>query len=156
MSLQTPWGSGGGPPNPEHICPVHVPSDTLWTWKWSPAPKMLSSINSSSIKRNGFERNPSNQNSTSVLSWFASVYKNIKWSHGQYAHSGIRVRPKRRKNDKFEKWIISVKNSSLDCNADFRKKSLVGVWRLILSRYDIRLHIYHIILNVRYKKNEIF
>ena len=37
---------------------VHVPSDTSRTWKWSPTLKMLSSMNSSNVKRNGFWRIP--------------------------------------------------------------------------------------------------
>ena len=60
-----------------------------------------------------------------------------------YAHSGnvIRVQPKTMKNDKFEKMIISLKNSSPDSKAVFVRKSLLGLWRLILSRYDIILSI---------------
>ena len=34
---------------------------------------------------------------------FHYLTKKWKWSYGQYTHSGIRVRPKTRENDKFEK-----------------------------------------------------
>ena len=66
--------------------------------------------------------------------------KKWKWSHGQYTHSGIRVRPETRKNGKSEKGLyISLKNSSADSKADFSEKSKLCVWRWILSRYDIIL-----------------
>ena len=49
-----------------------------------------------------------------------------------------------------DKWqvrkrAISLKNSSLDSEADFSEKSLLGIWRLILSRCDIVLVRYDII-----------
>ena len=43
-------------------------------------------------------------------------------------HSGIRVQPNTRKNDKFEKRAISLKNSSPDSKADFMKKFILGAW----------------------------
>ena len=46
---------------------VHVPSDTFRTWKWSPSPKTLSSIEQSNIKKNSFARKLRNQDSTTVL-----------------------------------------------------------------------------------------
>ena len=67
----------------------------------------------------------------------------------QYAHSGIRVRPKTKKNDKFEKTEYIPQGSSPDSKADFPEKSKFGVWRLVLSRYDIVLNIQHIALIVQ-------
>ena len=52
------------------------------------------------------------------------------------------------KNGKFKKRSVSLKNSSPDSEADFSEKSLLGVWRLRLSKYDITLHIYHTRLNI--------
>ena len=54
-------------PHPQNICPVHVPSGILGSWKWSPTPKMLFSTNYSNIKRNGFERKPKK---TTFHVWF--------------------------------------------------------------------------------------
>ena len=45
---------------------------------------------------------------------------------------------------------ISYKNSSPDSKAVNWKKSKLGVWRLILSRYDIVLPIQHINNNIDY------
>ena len=81
--------------------------------------------------------------------------KTWKWSYGQYAHSGIRVRQKTRKNDKIEETAIFLKNSSLDSKADFWKKSTFGIWRLILTGYDRILNIEHIILTIQYMKTHI-
>ena len=50
------------------------------------------------------------------------VYEKIKLSYGQYTHSGIRVQPKTRENDSFEKKLLSPKNSSPDSKADFSEK----------------------------------
>ena len=61
--------------------------------------------------------------------------------YGRYAHSGIRVRPKTRTNDKFKKRTIYLKDSSPDSKADFSEKLLFGNWRLMLGRYDIILNI---------------
>ena len=46
-------------------------------------------------------------------------------------------------------------NSSPDSKADFSEKSLFGIWKLILGRYDIMLHIQHIILNIQYIEGHI-
>ena len=52
------------------------------------------------------------------------------------------------KKYKFEEISVSVKISSPSSKADFSEKCLLGIWRLILSRYNIKLNIYRIILNV--------
>ena len=44
-----------------------------------------------------------------------------KWFYGRYAHSGIRVRPKTKTNDKFEK-NASLKKCRPDSKADFPKQ----------------------------------
>ena len=44
-------------------------------------------------------------------------------------HSGIRVRPKTRKNDNFEKKTLCIKNSSPDSKADFSEKLVFGIWK---------------------------
>ena len=36
------------------------------------------------------------------------------------------------------------------------KKKTFGVWRLRLSRYDIKLYMYHIILNIQYIKGPVY
>ena len=72
--------------------------------------------------------------------------KKWKWFYGQYAHYGIRVWQKTMKKVKFEKKAVSWKNSSPGSKADFSEKSLFGIWRLILGRYDIKWYIYDIIL----------
>ena len=43
---------------------------------------------------------------------FHFITKQLKWSYGRYAHSGIRVRPKTRKNDKFEKGLFLSKGKA--------------------------------------------
>ena len=48
------------------------------------------------------------------------------------------------KNAKFGTNLY-LKNSSPDSKADLGKKLILRVWKLILSRYDIVLHIYHTI-----------
>ena len=48
-----------------------------------------------------------------------------KTIQGRYAHSGIRVRPKKKENDKFEKRAVALKNSRPDSKADLPKKSQV-------------------------------
>ena len=53
---------------------------------------------------------------------FMFLRKKWKWSYGQYAHSGIRVRPKLRKNDKFEKRALFPKNNSPGLKVDFPEK----------------------------------
>ena len=55
------------------------------------------------------------------------------------------VRPKTKTNDKFEEMALSLKISNPDSKADFSEKCLLGIWNLILSRYDIILYIYDII-----------
>ena len=35
-----------------HLTQVHIASDTVRTWRWSPTPKMLSSMNSQDKQRN--------------------------------------------------------------------------------------------------------
>ena len=70
------------------------------------------------MKRNGFER----KNPLVFYHDILLCYQNGKCPHGQYAHSGIKVQPKTRKNDKFEKRAISLKDSSPASKADFSKK----------------------------------
>ena len=41
-------------------------------------------------------------------------------------------------NNEFEKRPLSCKNNSPGSKADFSEKFLLGVWRLIWSRYDIK------------------
>ena len=107
---------------------------------------------SKKTQKSKIRENPTNQDSTSVLLRVLHYFtKKWKRSYGQYAHSGMRVRPKKIKNGKFEKRTMSLKHSSPDSKADFVKKSLFNTWRSILSRYGIILHIYHIILNMQYK-----
>ena len=53
---------------------------------------------------------------------FILVTEKSKWCQGRCTHSGIRVRPKTRKNDKFEKWYISFKNSSIQLQGWFFQK----------------------------------
>ena len=50
--------------------------------------------------------------------YFHLFTKKWKWSDGQYAHSGIRVRSKLRKSDKFEKRTLFLKNNTPDLKAD--------------------------------------
>ena len=56
--------------------------------------------------------------------------------------TGIKVWPKTAKNDKFVKKGFSFKNSSPDSKEDLSEKLVLGIWRLILSRYDIIWNIY--------------
>ena len=53
---------------------------------------------------------------------FFTFYEQMKMILWSIRTSGIRVRPKARKNDKFEKRTISLKNSSPDLKADFPKQ----------------------------------
>ena len=61
--------------------------------------------------------------------------------------SPIRLWPKPRKKYKFGKRAIPLRKSSPDSKTDFSEKSLLGIWTLILSRYDIILNIEHIIFS---------
>ena len=45
---------------------------------------------------------------------------------------------------------LSLKNSSPDSKADFSKKLVIGIWRLILSRYNTKRYIYDMIWNIKY------
>ena len=47
---------------------------------------------------------------------------------------------------------LSLKNSSPGSKAVFSEKFVFGIWRLILSRYDIKRYIYNIILNIQHIK----
>ena len=49
----------------------------------------------------------------------------------------MRVWKKLGEKVKFDKMSVSVKNSSPGSKADFSEKFLFGIWRLILSRYNI-------------------
>ena len=86
---------------------------------------------------------PQNQDSTSVC--HLSFTKKVNGYHGQYARSGISVRKNNGKS-KVRKRHMSLKNNSPDSKAYFGKKLILGVWRLILGRYDVISDIYHIIL----------
>ena len=55
-----------------------------------------------------------------------------------------------------EKECISLKNCSPGSKADFGKKSKFGVWRFILSRYDIILCIQHRVLNIQCMKKRVY
>ena len=100
--------------------PTH--SDTLRTWKWSPTrgdkcyPRWMLQIN----RDNGDETKPEKAR---FDMWFTMIChlctKSRRWSYGRYAHSGIRVRPKTRENDKFRKRPISLKNNSLKLKVCF-------------------------------------
>ena len=57
-----------------------------------------------------------------VFLLFHQKVKMVLWSYGQYAHSGIRVQPKTKKNDKLGKRAISLKNDSQDSKADFSQE----------------------------------
>ena len=54
-----------------------------------------------------------------------------------------------------KKRCVSCKNSSPGSKAYFSKKFVFGIWRLMLSRYDIKWYIYDIILNIVYIKGPI-
>ena len=73
--------------------------------------------------------------------------KKWKWSYGRYAHPGVRVWQNLRKKGRvWRKGLHLVKNSSPGSKADFSEKFSFGIWRLILSRFDIKWCIYDIIL----------
>ena len=90
---------------------------------------MLSSMKSSNIKRNGFEIKPQKRRfDLCVTMVFHFCTKNEDDPMvDTHADSGIRVRPKTRENDKFEKRAISLKNSSPDSKADFSEKFVCGI-----------------------------
>ena len=78
---------------------VHVPSDTLRTWKWSPTRgggEMLSSMNLTNKQRNRkWEKTQKPKiRLVCVTIVFHIFTKSRIWSYGRYTHSGIRVRPK--------------------------------------------------------------
>ena len=75
--------------------------------------------------------------------------------HRRYTHYGIRVLPNTRKNNKFEKMAISLKINNPDSKADFWKKSLLSIRRLVLSVWHMTLHIQHIVLSIKYIKRHI-
>ena len=72
------------------------------------------------------------------FSEFYTKVKMILWSIRTFWYRGS---AENQKNDKFQKRAISFKNSSPDLKADFSEKSLFGISRLILSRYDVILNI---------------
>ena len=126
---------------------VHVPSDTLRTWKWSPTrggkcyPRWILQIN----REIENERKPQNPRFDLCFTMCFHIFtKNRIWSYGRYTHSGIRVRPKTRKKHMFAKKAISLENSSLKLKVWFFQKVRYDVKRFILSRYDMILNIYHI------------
>ena len=121
---------------------VHVPSDTLRTWRWSPThsdtfrtwkwsptrgakcyPRWILQINRE--KENA--RKPENPR---FDLWFTiichSFTQSRRWSYGRYAYSGIRVRPKSMNKNMFAKRLISFKNSSLKLKGWLFKKVDVG------------------------------
>ena len=42
-------------------------------------------------------------------------------------------------------YLSTLKNSSPDSKADFSEKSVLGILGIILSRYDLVIHIKHVI-----------
>ena len=104
---------------------VHVPSDTLRTWKWSPTrggecyPRWILQIN----REVENERKPKNPIFDLCFTrFFHKFTKSRIWSYCRYAHSGIRVRPKTRQQNMFTTKFIYLKNSSLKPKAWFVKK----------------------------------
>ena len=133
---------------------VHVPSDTLRTWKWSPTRsdtlrtwkwsptrggEILSSMNSPNKQRKRkWEKTQKPKIRPVCYHVFNNFTKSRIWSYGRYAPSGIRVQPKTRKRDMFAKKCISLKNRSLNkTKCDFSQKFRYGLNMLILVRYDI-------------------
>ena len=58
----------------------------------------------------------------------------ILWSIHTFWHNGSGIK----ENDEFEKKAVSGKNSSPGSKAIFLEKFVFGIWKLILSRYDIK------------------
>ena len=69
------------------------------------------------------------------------LHQKLKSSYGPYTPFGSMLPQKQRLNAKLEKWVTFLRKDSPDLKADFSKKSLLGVWRLMLVRYDIVLHL---------------
>ena len=88
------------------------------------------------------QRNPKKLRFDWCFTRSSLFYEQVKLSYGRYTQCGIRVRSKTRENDKFEKRTLSLKNGSPDSKSDF--SFLFGIWRLILSRYDIKSFVYDI------------
>ena len=84
---------------------------------------MLSSMNLTNKQRNRkWEKTQKPKIRLVFYNVFHIFTKSLIWSYGRYAHSGIRVRPKTRKNDKFEKRPLFLKNNSPGLKADFPQK----------------------------------
>ena len=84
------------------------------------------------------EKHKKNKDPTSILLLFTFVYQKVEmifwlirtfWYTGPAENNG---------KLQFQKRAIPLKDSSPDSKADFSEKSLLGVWALILGRYDIR------------------
>ena len=107
--------------------------------------EMSFSIFVSNIKISGNERTPHNQHSISVLhclnqrSTWPPRSIHTFWYKGSVGNKETR---QARKTDMF------LKNNSPASKAGFWKKSLLGVWRLLLSRYVIVMNFQHLISNI--------
>ena len=109
----------------------HVPSDTLRTWNMVPHPRgeMLSSMNSSNKQRNRkWEKTQKPKIRLLIYHVFHLFTKSRIWSHGRYAHSGIRVRPKTRTKYMFTKKGISLKKQQPKTQSRISHKSLDMVY----------------------------
>ena len=102
---------------------VHVPSYTSRTGTWSPCPQMLSSINSSNIKTNGFETKPPKPTfDECFIMSFAFFHETVRiprlirtfWYKGFGRKQGKMTSSKK---------TLSPKNSSSDLKTDFPNKS---------------------------------
>ena len=125
-----------------HPRKVPVLSSTLGSWKWSPTPKMLSTINKNQTK----QRNPKSETTPKTktrpvfyneVSLFFKENEMVLWSIRTFWYKGS---AENKENGKFEKKLY-LKNCSPGSKADFSEKSKFGIWKLILSRYDIILNI---------------
>ena len=84
---------------------------------------------------------PRNQDSTCVLQWFSLCYQKVKvilWSIRTLWYKGWAGNN--------EKWLVrkkalSLETSSPDSKAAFSGKLELGIWGMILVRYDIILNI---------------
>ena len=107
-----------------------------------PSPKKLSSINDKNKQRNQ-KSEKSQKTKIRIVFYpdFSLFYQKVKmilWSIHTFWYKGSSGK---KENDKFEKRALSLKNSSPDSKADFSKKVLFLVWRLILSAWRIKWHI---------------
>ena len=85
-----------------------------------------------------------------TMFFFVFFTKKWKWSYGRYTHSGIRFRPKTRKNDKFEKGLFHSKMTAQTRRLFFQKSCVwylevnieCAVYKIAYLTYDINYSIH--------------